>query len=701
MSLRRGCGRRRAPSRPGWRHLLALCKASHHPEPNEAGQPPAPPDTPGILTPSCPSNSRPEPLSPPPHTHTLGAEPPLAEAVHPERGPAPEPPPAGGTGAVLKHQEGLACPPPKTYKQLEQFLLFGRSAVAAAPGAFLGGGRGREQEALPEATALGLRSLPSPPREASGGETGGGRCPGPARGKRPMAASEEVESALGQLGQEATCPLCLDFFQQPMVLACGHNFCHPCLAQLGAEASCPQCRARVEPGSAHPNRALANIVGLVKGLPLSGGAQEGSSDPQLCRKHQLPLQTFCSSEKLLLCAGCLGGHQGHPLLSLPEAAREYKVLLDALLEPLKKEEQQLLEQWRVEKQSRQECQEQLATEKQKVGLALGSLVELLQERLLVWVAWLAEQEEKMEAEWVGPLAQLSGEASRLQQLIAQMERKCRQPDWEFLQDIQDTVYRCRSYVVGRVESVSSGLQGRVQTILEKSAPVRQVVDNYKASLEMTLTRKKLERPLAMAVPQPVQGPQASKVYITMDGSTAHPRLYCQGTALSLADQNQNVPDLPGRFDQEWCALGCGGFSAGWHCWQVSVQEAGNAPVCGRACWALGVALESVRRKGSLQLSPQEGIWAVGKSVEGETVAFSKVHEKLSLQRPLRNLWVRLDYKAEEVEFLDVDTGASLYTFRTGAFFGERACPFFYLGQAGVTLQCEVYRPPTTTTMYYR
>lgn len=33
-----------------------------------------------------------------------------------------------------------------------------------------------------------------------------------------------------------------------------------------------------------------------------------------------------------------------------------QVLLDALLEPLKKEEEQLLEQWQVEKQSRQECQ---------------------------------------------------------------------------------------------------------------------------------------------------------------------------------------------------------------------------------------------------------------------------------------------------------------------------------------------------------
>ncbi|XP_015684441.1 zinc finger protein RFP-like [Protobothrops mucrosquamatus] len=503
--------------------------------------------------------------------------------------------------------------------------------------------------------------------------------------KSPMEASGQ-ETTLGQLSQEATCPLCLDFFQQPMVLACGHNFCRDCLARLGAEASCPQCRARVEPGSASPNWALANIVRLVKGLRLSrGGAQEGSSGPQLCREHQQPLQTFCSSEKSLLCAGCLGGHQGHPLLSLPEAAREYKDLLDALLEALRKEEQQLLEQRQAEEQSRQECQEQFATEKQKVSRALESLVELLKKRQSVWVAWLVEQEKKMMAEWMGPLAQLSVEASRLQQLIAQMERKCRQPDGEFLQDIQDTVDRCRSYVVGRVESVSPRLQGRLQTMLEENAPVRQVVDNYKASLETTLTRKKLERSLAT-------------VYVTPDGSTAHPRLWCQGTTLTLVDQNQDLPDLPGRFNQELCALCCGVFNAWWYYWEVSVQGLDNAPVGGRACWAIGVAIESVRRKGSFQLSPQEEIWAVGKSVEGKTVAFSKVHEKLSLQR-LRWLRVWLDYKAEEVEFLDVETGASLYIFRTGPFLGERAYPFFYLGQQGVSLKCEEYPRPTAT--HYR
>ncbi|XP_026550076.1 zinc finger protein RFP-like [Notechis scutatus] len=252
-----------------------------------------------------------------------------------------------------------------------------------------------------------------------------------------MATSGE-KAALGEMGQEATCPLCLDFFEQPMVLSCGHNFCRDCLAQLGPEASCPQCRAKVEPSSACLNRALANMVCLVKRLQLSEGAQEESSGQRLCQEHGQPLQSFCSREKSLLCPGCLEGHQGHRLLSLPEAAKGYKDLLDGLLEPLRKEEQKLLEQRQAEEQSRQECQELLAAEKQQVGLALESLQELLRERHL---GWLTEQEEKMEAERAVTLAKLSGEASRLQKLMAQTERKCRQPDGEFLQDIQDTVNR--------------------------------------------------------------------------------------------------------------------------------------------------------------------------------------------------------------------------------------------------------------------
>ncbi|KAM6472465.1 E3 ubiquitin-protein ligase TRIM7-like [Liasis olivaceus] len=249
------------------------------------------------------------------------------------------------------------------------------------------------------------------------------------------------EAALRALGEEAICPLCLDYFKQPMGLACGHNFCRDCLAQLGSAASCPQCRAMMEPGSTRANQPLANVVCLVKRLRLlqEGTEKEEEGSHQLCREHQQPLQSFCSSEKCLLCPACLGGHRSHGLLSLPEAAQVYKGFLDALLGPLKKEGEKLLEHQQAEEKSRQECQEQFATVKQKTGLALESLLGLLQEMQPVWVGWLEEQEKKMEAERDATLAKLSGEASRLQEPTDETERKCGRPDWEFLQKL----LRCR------------------------------------------------------------------------------------------------------------------------------------------------------------------------------------------------------------------------------------------------------------------
>ncbi|XP_026534693.1 zinc finger protein RFP-like isoform X2 [Notechis scutatus] len=321
-----------------------------------------------------------------------------------------------------------------------------------------------------------------------------------------MAASGE-ETLVGQLGELATCPICLDFLEQPMVLSCGHNFCRRCLAQLGDQSSCPLCRVRVEPKRTYPNQPMANIVCHLKRRRLSEGAQEESSDQQLCQEHRQPLQIFCSSEKNLLCLACLREHRGHSLFSLPEAAQGYKDLLHGLREPLRKEEQKLQKQRQAEEQSRQEFQEQFAAEKQKVGLVLESLQELLRETQLGWLGWLAEQEEKMEAEWAVALDKLSREILHLQQLMAQMERKCRQPNEEFLQDIQDTVDRCQSYVVGSVESASPRLQVRLRTLLEKNASVRRIVDNSKASLQATLTRENLERLLTTAAPEQPRSPK--------------------------------------------------------------------------------------------------------------------------------------------------------------------------------------------------
>ena len=50
-----------------------------------------------------------------------------------------------------------------------------------------------------------------------------------------------------QFNRQITCPVCLDKFENPKVLPCGHSFCSdPCMKSLlnhrSEELQCPECR---------------------------------------------------------------------------------------------------------------------------------------------------------------------------------------------------------------------------------------------------------------------------------------------------------------------------------------------------------------------------------------------------------------------------------------------------------------------------
>ncbi|NXA57274.1 BT1A1 protein, partial [Nothocercus julius] len=96
------------------------------------------------------------------------------------------------------------------------------------------------------------------------------------------------------------------------------------------------------------------------------------------------------------------------------------------------------------------------------------------------------------------------------------------------------------------------------------------------------------------------------VSLTLDPDTAHPHLVlsADGKSVRWEGTRRALPELPGRFDASRCVLARGGFSGGRHYWEVAVGAG--------AAWAVGVARESVRRKGRLSVSPAAGIWAIGK-----------------------------------------------------------------------------------------
>uniref|UniRef100_A0A3Q2P7X2 RING-type domain-containing protein n=1 Tax=Fundulus heteroclitus TaxID=8078 RepID=A0A3Q2P7X2_FUNHE len=55
-----------------------------------------------------------------------------------------------------------------------------------------------------------------------------------------------------QLTQELSCPICLQLYNDPVVLPCGHNYCLACICKSASSTDsgkepprCPECREKV------------------------------------------------------------------------------------------------------------------------------------------------------------------------------------------------------------------------------------------------------------------------------------------------------------------------------------------------------------------------------------------------------------------------------------------------------------------------
>ncbi|XP_044837259.1 butyrophilin subfamily 1 member A1-like [Mauremys mutica] len=177
-------------------------------------------------------------------------------------------------------------------------------------------------------------------------------------------------------------------------------------------------------------------------------------------------------------------------------------------------------------------------------------------------------------------------------------------------------------------------------------------------------------------------PPVQEVNVTLDPDTAYPHLVLSEDRKSVrrGDTRQDLPDNPERFDTEPCVLGCEGFTSGRHCWEVEVGD-------GRF-WAVGVARESVGRKGWISFSPEGGIWAVGRCRwwGGEFQALTSPVTPLPLSQVPSRIRVCLDCDRGQVTFIDAGDEAPIFTFPPGSVPGERIRPWLQVLGPGSQLR---------------
>ncbi|XP_063043756.1 E3 ubiquitin-protein ligase TRIM21-like, partial [Engraulis encrasicolus] len=158
------------------------------------------------------------------------------------------------------------------------------------------------------------------------------------------------------------------------------------------------------------------------------------------------------------------------------------------------------------------------------------------------------------------------------------------------------------------------------------------------------------------------------VDVLLDPDTAHNYLIlsADGKQVKTGDTSQNRPGNPKRFDRYTIVLGRQGFNSGRFYYEVQVS--------GKTEWSLGVARESVERKGEITLSPTNGYWTIWlRDSQYKALAFLDVF--LSLSEKPERVGVFVDYGAGLVSFYDADRWSLIYSYKDVSFM-EKIYPYF-------------------------
>ncbi|XP_051988014.1 bloodthirsty-related gene family, member 2 [Xyrauchen texanus] len=151
--------------------------------------------------------------------------------------------------------------------------------------------------------------------------------------------------------------------------------------------------------------------------------------------------------------------------------------------------------------------------------------------------------------------------------------------------------------------------------------------------------------------------QKYSVDITLNHRTAHPYLYISEDRKEVRHtiKRQEVPENPKRFDRVANVMAKEALSYGRHLWEVDVGD--------KTEWDLGVARQTVNRKGKFTICPANGFWTFSLKNGTQYVANTFPPTSLSLGHRPRKVAIYLDYGEGRMSFFCLDTGAHIHTFK--------------------------------------
>ncbi|CDQ76229.1 unnamed protein product [Oncorhynchus mykiss] len=500
-----------------------------------------------------------------------------------------------------------------------------------------------------------------------------------------MASSEE----------QLQCSICLDVFAEPVTTPCGHNFCKACIRGYWDSTDvcmCPTCKntaaqvkelapvhvTLITPGQAQTttlnksgevpcdictetkHMALKSclvcltsyceahlehhrIVASLKKHKLIDPVE--NLEDRVCKKHERPLELFCKRDQACVCQFCTEtDHKTHKTVPIEEEYGERKAQMGKSKDTFQKMIQERLKKVKEIEQAQERRRER--DSRQFAGLRCSGSFHYQAELIEV-------VEEKQKA--------AERQAERLIEELEQeiTELKSRSTELEQLSDIKDHLHLLQSStsLYTTLPPTKNWSEISVHSDLCVGT-VRRAV----SQLEETLNKE-----MEMFPQIKLKRMQQCAVDVTLDPDTACPYLILSEDRKEVryGAIKQELPDNPGRFDCHPRVLGMEGFSSGKFYYEVQVKE--------KTWWALGVARESINRKGMNVLSPEFGAWTIELRNRTEYGARTELVVPLNMREKPQKVGVFVDYKKGQVSFYNVEARSHIYSF-TDCTFIERLYP---------------------------
>ncbi|XP_053349222.1 E3 ubiquitin-protein ligase TRIM39-like isoform X1 [Clarias gariepinus] len=485
------------------------------------------------------------------------------------------------------------------------------------------------------------------------------------------------------------CSICLDVFTDPVSTPCGHNFCMICLKEFWDSSShcqCPVCK------TSFAKRPELCVNTFISGLaaPFKKSVQVKSSSTSekptqclvlceicyekkcaavkscltcmtsyckthlephervsslkkhklmeamenlenyICQKHERPLELFCRDDQTCVCQFCTeGDHRTHKTVPIEEESAEKKTEME---------------------KTQAEVQQMIQERLNKIEEIKHS-VELNNRRQAELLGVMEEKQKAAERQAEEFIKDLEQEITELKRRNTELEQLSHTEDHLHLLQIYPSL--CSPPHTQDWTDVTINSRLSVETVRRALSQIQETLSEEMEKLDET----ELKRIKQYAV------------NVTLDPDTANPYLILSydGKQVTCGETEQNLPDNPERFD--YCAdvLGKEGFSSGRFYYEVQVK--------GKTKWELGLARESINRKGVITVSPEDGVWCVLLRNDTEYVALDSPRVSLSLKQAPQKVGVFVDYEEGLISFYDVDAKSHIYSF-TGRTFTEKLYPHF-------------------------